>query len=377
MSRRPREATRGETYNPCLPARHNAVSRSVGTIECVISFGSPRRKRKALNVPLLARGDRASRLTHFLRERGLQDGRLHGPVRLLCHCSRPRRCLHLVRNSNVEDFLDRCFVMFFTRYTRGRPKPPAWTPSIPLFVCEHRYKDDVKAFKKIKSWASCIPEEIRVHEYDFEPFEDGRVEQLTRVKSPFVRGMAGPGRLSGAAASAPAYHFSQDGKPQTAEEAKATVPEARAHPASSLAPTVAQPTAGFDTPAPVPQPTFPSLAAQAPVIPSLSSLPPSSSDFAVEPVGAPSPASTPAEQAASLEDFAPLPASLSASPSRCLSTSICPDRRPSHAESKFRSDALGDVLWFSAPAAVVAPIARPAHSLEYLYWRAQQRQQLA
>ncbi|BGP29735.1 hypothetical protein JCM10296v2_001480 [Rhodotorula toruloides] len=257
---------------------------------------------------------------------------------------------------NVEDFLDRCFVMFFTRYTRGRPKPPAWTPSIPLFVCEHRYKDDIKAFKKIKSWASCIPEEIRVHEYDFEPFEDGHVEQLARVKSPFVRGMAGPGRLSGAAASAPAYHFSQDGKPQTAEEAKATSPEARAQPASSFASTVAQPTADFDSPAPVPQPTFLALVAQTPAIPSLSSLPPSLSDFAVEPVGASSPASTPAEQAASLEDFAPLPASM---------------------KSKFRNDALGDVLWFSAPAAAVAPITRPAHSLEYLYWRAQQRQQLA
>lgn len=57
--------------------------------------------------------------------------------------------------------------------------------------------------------------------------------------------------------------------------------------------------------------------------------------------------------------------------------SIFSDGRPSHAESKFRSDALGDVLWFSAPAAAVAPITRPAHSLEYLYWRAQQRQQLA
>lgn len=214
--------------------------------------------------------------------------------------------LTVLRRSNVEDFLDRCFVMFFTRYTRGRPKSPAWTPSMPLYVCEHRYKDDVKAFKKIKSWASCIPEEIRAHEYDFEPFGDNRVDQLARVKSPFVRGMAGPGRLSGAAASAPAYRFSQDGKPQTAEEAKATAPpEPRAM-------TTPKPTAIFDSPAPAPPPAFPPpLAAQTPVVPALASLPPVLSDFVVEPIGASSPASTPAEQAATMEDFTPLPATLS------------------------------------------------------------------
>lgn len=111
--------------------------------------------------------------------------------------------------------------MFFTKYTRGRPKPPAWNPTLPLYVCEFRYKDDVKAFKKIKSWSSCVPEEIRKNEYEFEPFGDDRVEQLVKVKSPFVRGVAGPGGLDSGNAPAAAYHFSQDGKPATAEEVDA------------------------------------------------------------------------------------------------------------------------------------------------------------
>lgn len=100
---------------------------------------------------------------------------------------------------------------------------------MPLYVCEHRYKDDVKQFKKIKSWSSCIPEEIRAHEYEFEPYADGHVDQLARVKSPFTRGVPGPGRLDSGRSNtnpkaAPAYRFSNDGRPQTLEEAQGDVP---------------------------------------------------------------------------------------------------------------------------------------------------------
>lgn len=95
----------------------------------------------------------------------------------------------------MEDFVERCFVMFFTRFVRGRPKPPAWNPSIPLYVVEHRYKDDVKTFKKIKNWSSCIPDQIRAHEYDMITYPGDRVEMLKRIKSPFMRGIAGPGGI--------------------------------------------------------------------------------------------------------------------------------------------------------------------------------------
>lgn len=83
--------------------------------------------------------------------------------------------------------------MFFTRFVRGRPAPPTYTPGMPLYVCEHRYKDDGHSFKKIKSWNSSIPEEVRKHEYEFTPFVGERVEQLKKIASPFARGIAGPG----------------------------------------------------------------------------------------------------------------------------------------------------------------------------------------
>lgn len=114
--------------------------------------------------------------------------------------------------SVVEEYTGRCFVMFFTRYTRGRPRAPAWTPEIPLYVCEYRYKDDVKSFKKIKSWVSCVPEQVRQHEYDLEPFADDRVDILPKVKSPFVRGVAGTAEVDNN------YNFSQDGIPTAAAE---------------------------------------------------------------------------------------------------------------------------------------------------------------
>ncbi|GAA5823811.1 hypothetical protein JCM3770_003011 [Rhodotorula araucariae] len=264
----------------------------------------------------------------------------------------------------VEDFVDRCFVMFFTKYTRGRPKPPAWQPSIPLYVCEYRYKDDVKAFKKIKSWSSCVPEEIRKHEYDFEPFEDERVDTLAKVKSPFVRGVAGPGRLDGAN---PAYHFSQDGKPATAEEVQVqhqvqAQAQAQLHPqdvpmelddnvALAVEAATSAALASFGAPAQQSASDFSTTAALA----ALSSFDiPAAASPTVELAPAPVAAPTPAELAAANEFFAPLPPSIA---------------------SKFRSDAFGDLLWFSAPAASVPETARarPTHSLEYLYWRALQK----
>lgn len=40
-------------------------------------------------------------------------------------------------------------------------------------------------------------------------------------------------------------------------------------------------------------------------------------------------------------------------------------------EEKFRRNTMGDVLWFVSPSPVLAPVTKPHHSLEYMYWRAQ------
>lgn len=234
--------------------------------------------------------------------------------------------------------------MFFTKYTRGRPKPPAWTPSMPLYVCEYRYKDDVKAFKKIKSWSSCVPEEMRRHEYDFEPFPDDRVDSLHKVKSPFVRGVAGPGRLDGAPAP-PAYNFSQDGRPATAQEVQAEEAQQQQHQGRA---NEAQPMEFDDGEGSV---AFPVDAATSAALASFAGIgapPPSVSDLStsaalaalsslevpvpatptgVDPSGANAPAApapTPAELAAANESFAPLPPSIGASPRFSLLTPRAP-----------------------------------------------------
>lgn len=280
--------------------------------------------------------------------------------------------------------------MFFTRYTRGRPK--AWDASMPLYVCEHRYKDDIKQFKKIKSWSSCIPEEIRAHEYDFEPYADGHVDQLARVKSPFVRGVPGPGRLDStgpnqAAISSPSYRFSNEGRPQTAEEARietmtgGAVGEQAAISTETSATAHGSPSTAVGAPlaiAPV-HPTTDSL-----VLPAASFQPVAEPSFDLQEANLPAfaaytahSAGTPAELAASAEAYAPLPANLSKyqlSACRFYASNLQESRRlttpaPRRAETKFRGDALGELLWFSAPAAVVPSVTRPSHSLAYLLWQ--------
>ncbi|GAA6003570.1 hypothetical protein JCM10207_000393 [Rhodosporidiobolus poonsookiae] len=242
----------------------------------------------------------------------------------------------------VEDFVGRCFVMFLTKYLRGRPKPPAWYPGMPLYVCEYRYKDDVKAFKKIKSWNSAIPKPIREHEYEYEPFVDDRVDQPAKVRSPFV-----PGGSASTEAPTPTYLFSHESRLAAPEEAA---------PAAAVAMDIDYASAASPMldPAPPVAPVF-DLAAltgvAAPAFPSPGfdgTDGPAAGAYAQV-------ALTPAELAASNESFTPLPPAI---------------------KSKFRSDALGDLLWFTAPAADVPAVVQPTHSLDYLYWRALEQQRM-
>ncbi|PLW39578.1 hypothetical protein PCANC_15641 [Puccinia coronata f. sp. avenae] len=89
----------------------------------------------------------------------------------------------------VEDILGRCLVLFYTKYVRGRPSAPLWTPGMPTYICEHRYKDDHFSFKKIKNWDSCVPSNIRSEgtEENFQPFPNiQQVSTLVRLPSPFL-----------------------------------------------------------------------------------------------------------------------------------------------------------------------------------------------
>jgi chromatin structure-remodeling complex subunit RSC1/2 len=85
------------------------------------------------------------------------------------------------RDHNMDEVLGKCFVMFFTKYSRGRPKGFDESKH-PIYVCESRYNESDKTMNKIKTWKSCIPDEVRSQDYEMVLFEKQRV--LKKYESP-------------------------------------------------------------------------------------------------------------------------------------------------------------------------------------------------
>lgn len=69
----------------------------------------------------------------------------------------------------VEDIVDRCFVMFITRYGKGRPR--GFPSDKEIYVCEARYNEEKFKLNKIKTWASCVPDEVREKDYEMDLFD--------------------------------------------------------------------------------------------------------------------------------------------------------------------------------------------------------------
>ncbi|SPO05509.1 related to member of RSC complex [Cephalotrichum gorgonifer] len=67
------------------------------------------------------------------------------------------------RDHRVEEIVDRCFVMFVTRFPKGRPQGLPRDKAV--YVCESRYNEEKHTFNKIKTWASCLPDEVRERDY--------------------------------------------------------------------------------------------------------------------------------------------------------------------------------------------------------------------
>lgn len=84
------------------------------------------------------------------------------------------------RDHRIEDVEDRCFVMFITRYPRGRPR--GLPPDKAVYVCESRYNEEKFKFNKIKTWTSCLPDEVREKDYEMDLFDVPR--NLRKVPSP-------------------------------------------------------------------------------------------------------------------------------------------------------------------------------------------------
>ncbi|KAF7563758.1 hypothetical protein G7046_g372 [Stylonectria norvegica] len=84
------------------------------------------------------------------------------------------------RDHQIEDVLDRCFVMFVTRFNKGRPR--GFPAGKEVYVCESRYNEEKFRFNKIKTWASCVPDEVRERDYEMDLFDVPR--RMKKLPSP-------------------------------------------------------------------------------------------------------------------------------------------------------------------------------------------------
>ena len=84
------------------------------------------------------------------------------------------------RDHHLEDIVDRCFVMFFTRYFKGRPRD--FPRDKEVYVCEARYNEQQCKINKIKTWASCVPDEVRDKDYEMDLFDQPR--KMKKYPSP-------------------------------------------------------------------------------------------------------------------------------------------------------------------------------------------------
>ncbi|KAI0475039.1 hypothetical protein GGR56DRAFT_492962 [Xylariaceae sp. FL0804] len=73
------------------------------------------------------------------------------------------------RDHPIDQVVDRCFVMFVTRYHKGRPR--GFPKDKDVYVCESRYNEERHRLNKIKTWASCMPDEVRDKDYEMDLFD--------------------------------------------------------------------------------------------------------------------------------------------------------------------------------------------------------------
>ena len=86
------------------------------------------------------------------------------------------------RDHRVDEIVGRCFIMFVTRYYKGRPRN--LPHDMEIFVCEARYNEEKLTFNKIKTWASCLPDEVRDKDYEMDLFDAPR--RMKKYPSPIA-----------------------------------------------------------------------------------------------------------------------------------------------------------------------------------------------
>jgi hypothetical protein len=86
------------------------------------------------------------------------------------------------RDHPIDEVIDRCFVMFITRYNKGRPRN--FPTDKEIYVCEARYNEEKHKLNKIKTWASCLPDEVREKDYEMDLFDQPK--KMKKVPSPIA-----------------------------------------------------------------------------------------------------------------------------------------------------------------------------------------------
>lgn len=89
------------------------------------------------------------------------------------------------RDHRIDEVVDKCFVMFQTKYSRGRPQ--GLPKGMYIYVCEARYNEEKHRMNKIKTWASCLPDEVRDKDYQLDTTNDKKQSgKLRKVPSPLL-----------------------------------------------------------------------------------------------------------------------------------------------------------------------------------------------
>ncbi|KAI4290118.1 MAG: hypothetical protein L6R35_000606 [Caloplaca aegaea] len=86
------------------------------------------------------------------------------------------------RDHHIDEVMDRCFVMFCTRYSRGRPR--GLPKDKEVYVCDSRYNEEKHKMNKIKTWASCLPDEVRDKDYEMDLFDGAK--RTKKVPTPLL-----------------------------------------------------------------------------------------------------------------------------------------------------------------------------------------------
>ncbi|KAF2481892.1 hypothetical protein BDY17DRAFT_253500 [Neohortaea acidophila] len=86
------------------------------------------------------------------------------------------------RDHNIEEVEGKCYIMFYTRFFKGRPRGlPEGTE---IYVCKDRYNEERHQFNTIKTWASCLPDEVRDKDYEMDLFDHPR--KMKKFPSPIA-----------------------------------------------------------------------------------------------------------------------------------------------------------------------------------------------